>query len=80
MDNQELNAIAEMMAAMEKRINEQFKSELEPVHEKLKVIQEDIEILKEDSTVTRSSANLLLKWAEKADVNVKVGLYDDDGN
>lgn len=73
MTTEELQAIKEMMEevtkASEDRMGQRISCELKPVHEKL-------DELKEEAAITRHSVNLLLKWAEKADRSVNVGLYD----
>lgn len=52
------------------------REELKPVEDRLASIQEDIDVLKEESDITRNGVNILLKWAEKADRVINVGLYD----
>lgn len=39
------------------------------------VLKDDVEIIKEDVQITRSAANTLLDWAERAQVEVKIPLY-----
>lgn len=62
----------ELRAMMGEVINEK----LEPVKKDITAIKEDIGIIKEDEQITRHSSNLLLKWAEKAERSLNVGLYD----
>lgn len=46
------------------------------IQEDVSGLKEDVSELKEEAKVTRHSVNLLLKWAEKAERAVNVGLYD----
>lgn len=55
-----------------------IREELKPIQDRLDTIQEDIDIMKEESEITRSGVNTLLKWAEKADRSLNVGLYEKD--
>ena len=64
MTKEDLQAIGYMM-------DEKFDKALKPIYEKLETIEEDVKI-------NRHSCNLLLKWAERAERSVNVGLYEDD--
>lgn len=55
-----------------------MKEELEPIQKDIAAVKEDIAIIKEESQITRHSTNLLLKWAEKAERSINVGLYEKD--
>lgn len=48
---------------------------LDKVDARLDAIEDDINALKEDAAVTRSGVNTLLDWAEKAQVQVKIPLF-----
>jgi hypothetical protein len=64
------------MQAMQAMMEQVMDNKLQPINEKLDTLQEDVSMLKEESAITRHSVNLLLKWAEKADRSVNVGLYE----
>lgn len=55
-----------------------IREELKPIEDKIDALKEDMDVLKEDSDITRNGVNTLLKWAEKADRSLNVGLYDRD--
>lgn len=48
--------------------------------EKLQPIKDDLAVLKEEAAITRHSTNILLKWAERAERTINVGLYNGDSN
>jgi len=58
--------------------NAPIKKDMTDIKGDIETIKEDIEVIKEDMKVTQYARNTLLKWAEKADRSVNVGLYDDD--
>jgi len=62
----------ELRAMMKEVVGE----ELKPVKEDIAAMKEDIGIIKEEAQITRHSSNLLLKWAEKAERSLNVGLYE----
>ena len=51
-------------------------TKLDPINKRLDRIEEDLDILKEDSAATRNATNILLRWAEKVDITMNVGLYE----
>lgn len=55
---------------------EQVISRLDKVDSRLDKMEADIETIKEDAAVTRTATNTLLDWAEKAEVQIKVPLYE----
>ena len=58
-----------------KEAQEQTNARLDKVDARLDAIEDDINALKEDAAVTRSGVNTLLNWAEKAQVQVKIPLF-----
>ena len=69
----------EMIQAMRQILQE----ELKPVHDRLDKVdsrldkmQADIDEIKDEVKVNRHTSNLLLRWAERAERSVNVGLYD----
>lgn len=76
MTQEEIQAIRAMMSEVVGEQLEPVKADMTTVNKKLDTMQEDISMLKEESAITRHSTNLLLKWAEKADRSVNVGLFE----
>lgn len=83
MTQEEIQAIRAMMNEVVGEHLEPVKADMATVkgdmvtaNKKLDTMQEDISMLKEESAITRHSTNLLLKWAEKADRSVNVGLFE----
>lgn len=68
MDNDTLQAIQGLLEQQEKRFEEKLDEKLAP-------IKEDLQEIKEEAVITRHNTNMLLKWAEKVDRTVNVGLY-----
>jgi len=62
----------ELLAA----IGQIMDTKLDPINKRLDRIEEDLDILKEDSAATRNATNILLRWAEKVDITMNVGLYE----
>lgn len=58
-----------------KEAQEQTNARLDKVDARLDAMETDIAELKEDAAVTRSGVNTLLNWAEKAQVQVKIPLF-----
>lgn len=48
---------------------------LNPVNARLDSIDGRLSNLEEDSTVTRNAVNILLDWAEQAQLEIKIPLY-----
>lgn len=71
LDQNDLQAIAQLMDMKLKPINER----LDSVDARLDSIDERLSNLEEDSKVTRSAVNTLLDWAEQAQLEVKIPLY-----
>ena len=46
------------------------------IEKRLSALENRVETIAEDTAITRSVTNTLLKWAEKTDAVVNVGLYD----
>ena len=55
---------------------EQVISRLDKVDSRLDKMEADIETIKEDAAVTRTATNTLLDWAEKAEVQIRIPLYN----
>lgn len=73
MNNEEkiLNILEKMDARLSKL--EQGQAKLEQAQAKM---QEDMEMIKEDVAITRTATNTLLDWAEKAEVQIRIPLYN----
>lgn len=71
LDKEDLQAIAQLMDMKLEPIN----ARLDKVDARLDAMETDIAELKEDAAVTRSGVNTLLNWAEKAQVQVKIPLF-----
>ena len=39
-------------------------------------IREELDVIKEDTAITREATNTLLDWAEKAEVQIRIPLYN----
>ncbi|MGI6282544.1 hypothetical protein [Caproicibacterium sp. XB2] len=75
----------EMLAAIQQMLDQQFgqvntrldnmDTRLDSMDAKISDMQTDIADIKQDAAITRSAANTLLDWAEKAQVEVKIPLY-----
>ena len=78
LDQNDLQAIAQLMDMKLKPINERLDSmdeRLNSMDERLSNLEEDVETIKEDTQITREATNTLLEWAEQAQVEVKIPLY-----
>ena len=71
LDQNDLQAIAQLMDMKLKPINER----LDSMDERLSNLEEDVATIKEDTQITREATNTLLEWAEQAQVEVKIPLY-----
>lgn len=80
MTKEEMQALQTMFEEERKHTAHLLKAEREHtasmIRSELQPIKDDLVIIKEESAITRHSVNLLLKWAEKAERSVNVGLYD----
>ena len=70
----ELKAMKEAQEQTNSRLGK-VDARLDKVDARLDAIEDDINALKEDAAVTRSGVNTLLDWAEKAQVQVKIPLF-----
>lgn len=70
----ELKAMKEAQEQTNSRLDK-VDARLDKVDARLDAIEDDINALKEDAAVTRSGVNTLLDWAEKAQVQVKIPLF-----
>lgn len=52
-----------------------MKEELTGVKKDIAGMKEDIAEIKEDGKITREATNILVKWAEQAQVEVRIPLY-----
>ena len=52
-----------------------IKEDIEFIKGDIDFIKEDIEFIKEDAAITRNGVNVLLDWAEQAQIEVKIPLY-----
>lgn len=50
-------------------------SKLESMRSQINKMQEDIEMIKEDAAITREATNTLIEWAERAQIEIKIPLY-----
>ena len=85
LDKEDLQAIAQLMDMKLEPINarldkvdarlDKVDARLDKVDARLDAMETDIAELKEDAAVTRSGVNTLLNWAEKAQVQVKIPLF-----
>ena len=70
----ELKAMKEAQEQTNARLDK-VDARLDKVDARLDAMETDIAELKEDAAVTRSGVNTLLNWAEKAQVQVKIPLF-----
>ena len=78
LDKEDLQAIAQLMDTKLAPINarlDKVDARLDKVDARLDAMEDTIAELKEDAAVTRSGVNTLLSWAEKAQVQVKIPLF-----
>ena len=52
-----------------------IKGDIDFIKGDIDFIKEDIEFIKEDAAITRNGVNVLLDWAEQAQIEVKIPLY-----
>ena len=71
LDQNDLQAIAQLMDMKLKPINER----LDSMDARLDSMDARLSNLEEDSKITRNAVNTLLDWAEKAQVQVKIPLF-----
>ena len=53
-----------------------MRKDIAALKDDVKVLKEDVETIKEDVHITRSATNTLLDWAERAQVEVRIPLYN----
>ena len=78
LDKEDLQAIAQLMDMKLEPINarlDKVDARLDVMETDIIKIKDDISELKEDPQVTREAVNTLLDWAEKAQVQVKIPLF-----
>lgn len=78
LDQNDLQAIAQLMDIKLKPINERLDSmdaRLDSMDARLDSMDARLSNLEEDSKITRNAVNTLLDWAEKAQVQVKIPLF-----
>ena len=78
LDKEDLQAIAQLMDMKLEPINarlDKVDARLDVMETDIIKIKDDISELKEDTQVTREAVNTLLNWAEKAQVQVKIPLF-----
>ena len=78
LDKEDLQAIAQLMDMKLEPINarlDKVDARLDVMETDIIKIKDDISELKEDTQVTREAVNTLLDWAEKAQVQVKIPLF-----
>ena len=71
LDQNDLQAIAQLMDIKLKPINER----LDSMDARLDSMDARLSNLEEDSKITRNAVNTLLDWAEEAQVQVKIPLF-----
>ena len=78
LDKEDLQAIAQLMDMKLEPINarlDKVDARLDVMETDIIKIKDDISELKEDTQVTREAVNTLLDWAKKAQVQVKIPLF-----
>ncbi len=70
----ELKAMKEAQEHTNTRL-ETMEKDIVNIKDDIVTIKDDISELKEDTQVTREAVNTLLDWAEKAQVQVKIPLF-----
>jgi hypothetical protein len=66
LDKEDLQAIAQLMDAQLKPINDR----LDSMDERLSNVEEQLADIKEDTVTTRGAVNTLLEWADDASIQV----------
>lgn len=72
------NAVSKISTQMEKmdaRLEKLEENQAE-TNARLSRLEDDVEIIKEDVAITRTATNTLLDWAEKAEVQIRIPLYN----
>ena len=67
------------LAAISAMMDSKLETALNPIHERLDKIEKRLDKVEEDTQVTRSAVNTLLAWAEKAQVQVQIPLFQNTG-
>lgn len=73
MNNEEkiLNILQQMQGQMNT-----MNDRLEKLEQGQAEIREELDVIKEDTAITREATNTLLDWAEKAEVQIRIPLYN----
>jgi predicted nuclease with TOPRIM domain len=73
MNNEEkILSILEQMQGQMNTMNDR----LEKLEQGQAEIREELDVIKEDTAITREATNTLLDWAEKAEVQIRIPLYN----
>lgn len=73
MNNEEkILSILEQMQGQMNIMNDR----LEKLEQGQAEIREELDVIKEDTAITREATNTLLDWAEKAEVQIRIPLYN----
>ena len=73
MNNEEkILSILEQMQGQMNTMNDR----LEKLEQGQAEIREELDVIKEDTAITREASNTLLDWAEKAEVQIRIPLYN----
>ena len=78
LDEKDLQAIAQLINVAVGPMNERLdriQDDIGGLKADIATLKNDIAILKEDSTITRTSVNTLLDWAEEAQIQVQIPLF-----
>ena len=73
MNNEEkILRFLELMKGLMNTMNDR----LEKLEQGQAEIREELDVIKEDTAITREATNTLLDWAEKAEVQIRIPLYN----
>ncbi len=73
MNNEEkILSILEQMQGQMNTMNDR----LEKLEQGQAEIREELDVINEDTAITREATNTLLDWAEKAEVQIRIPLYN----
>ena len=73
MNNEEkILSILEQMQGQMNTMNDR----LEKLEQGQAEIREELDVIKEDTAIPREATNTLLDWAEKAEVQIRIPLYN----
>lgn len=77
-----LGLILEKLESIDNRVGgleagqKSLESRMGGVEKRMSALENRVEAMAEDVAITRSATNTLLKWAERTDSIVNVGLYE----